>query len=136
MMPELRIEGACLVLWDAYTATVPLEPGDAVKVTGGRRVAGTQASGDECVGLAYRSALPGQMVPVVVAGLFRTRVAESVQRGDVLVPADQASGGSRGRARRLGSLGSVIAGQARRHAVAVDDQAVPGRPVWVHLRVG
>lgn len=134
MKPAITIEGAAIVLRDVYTATTEVLVGDAVKVSGLLRAAGTEAPTDDVMGLAFNSARPNQPLAVVIAGIWRTTVAEAVQRGDVLSPADAGQAGIRGRARKALSLPAALSGNARRHAVALEDQPTPGRAVQVHVR--
>lgn len=130
MKPELRIDGPSLVLYDAYTATMPVQVGDALKVTGERKVAPTEAGDDESVGVAHASVAAGQMVPVVILGLARVITTADVARGDLVVP----SGEARGKARKA-AVADLVAGRARRYGVATETKAA-GKPVWVHLRSG
>lgn len=130
MKPELRIDGPSLVLYDAYTATMPVQVGDALKVTGERKVAPTEAGDDESVGVAHASANTGQMVPVVILGLARVITTVDLARGDLVVP----SGEARGKARKAATA-DLLAGKARRYGVATETKAA-GKPVWIHLRSG
>jgi hypothetical protein len=127
-MSRLSMENGALVLWDTYTATTQLEPGDAVYLSGPLQVGASGAPSDDVVGLAFQSAFPGQPVPVAIAGVHRTRVVETVVRGDSLTPSDLHPG----RARRLNGVGPVMGPTARRHALVLED-AVAGRTPKVQL---
>lgn len=129
MKPELRIEGASLVLFDAYTATVAVMVGDALKITGEWKVAPTQATDDESIGTAWNSANIGQPVAVVIGGLARILTMDAVQRGDVIVPSQD----NRGKGRRADKVSDLLSGKARRYGVATETKDA-GKPVWIHSR--
>lgn len=131
--PSLAIEGTALVLRDAYTATLPVRPGDAVKITGEWRVAPTEDPSDDVIGVAVNGANINQPVAVAVAGLVQTITTAALLRGDLLVPATALEG--RGKSKPGSIMDPKLLDKSRKHGVAVETQGVAGKPVWAHLRV-